>query len=111
MKPQSKITIFMVVMIVMLSIYYFTLGNDDKNKNNNLGGPNNQPTFRYDKYEELRNDLNSKRQTMIEGLNSELVSSDLSEQEKNETFSYIVELQNMTTRELNFEELLRNEDT
>lgn len=109
MKPQSKITIFMVVMIVMLSIYYFTLGNDDNDKKNNPGGPNNQPTFRYDHYEELRDQLSGERTAMMEELNALLVSSDLTEQEKNETFSYIVELQQMTTRELNFEELLRNE--
>ncbi|HEY8436034.1 MAG TPA: SpoIIIAH-like family protein [Haloplasmataceae bacterium] len=108
MKPQSKITIFMVVMIVMLSIYYFTLGGDD-NKNNNPGGPNNQPTFRYEPYEKLRTELQNSRKAMMEELNALLVSADLTEQEKNETFNYIVELQAMSTRELNFEEILRNE--
>lgn len=107
MKPQSKITIFMVVMIVMLSIYYFTLGGDDKN--NNLGGPNNQETFRYEPYEELRKQLSDDRQAMMSELNALLVSADLTEQEKNETFNYILELQQMSTREFQFEENMRNE--
>jgi stage III sporulation protein AH len=107
MKPQSKITVFMVVMIVMLSIYYFTLGGD-KTKETGNQDPTNTPVFRYEEYELLRAQLTDSRQALISQLQSNMVSADVSLDDKNLAINTMLEINNMTNKEFSFETSLRN---
>jgi stage III sporulation protein AH len=108
MKPQSKITVFMVVMIVMLSIYYFTLGGGDKSKETGNQDPTNTPVFRYEEYELLRAQLTDSRQALIAQLQTNMVSADVSLEDKNLAINTMYEINNMSNKEFSFETSLRN---
>lgn len=110
MKPQSKVTVFMVVMIVMLSIYYFTL---DGNKSKETGGgnnpPGNQEVFSYPVYNQLRQEIDKDRKELIMNLQTQMVSQPGSTESKNQVFSAITEIQKMSSDEFALEAMLRKE--
>lgn len=96
MKPQSKVTIFMVVMIVMLSIYYFTLPNKPVDDSNNTG----DTVVVEREFDPLREELQSVRETMYQQLNATLASTDSTVEEKNLAYETINTLQELTQNEL-----------
>lgn len=98
MKPQGKVTIFMVVMIVMLSVYYFFIPDKEVDKATTTQ-PNSQNVIRSEEYEQLRNDLEESRQTMITMLNGVLASTDVSVEDKNTAIESIQKIQTIAQNE------------
>lgn len=107
MKPQGKVTIFMVVMIVMLSIYYFALPNND---NKPKQPQNNTPIVnKSEEFEQLRTELNEKRYEMIASLQGVLASSDVPIEEKNTIIESIQKIHLLAQNESILELKLMNE--
>lgn len=106
MKPQSKITIFMVVMIVMLSIYYFTLNRNDTKDTGKKADPQNTQVFRYEEYELLRTQLRESRQEMIANLQAQIVSAS-DNNKRNQAMTAINEILTRQNNEYSFEIQLR----
>ncbi|QVK19206.1 SpoIIIAH-like family protein [Mycoplasmatota bacterium] len=100
MKPQGKVTIFMVVMIVMLSIYYFMLPD---NKNVDVGTTTTDQTDvtinKSAEYEQLRAELNESRQTMITTLQGVLASTNVTVEDKNVAIESIQRIQTLVQNE------------
>lgn len=107
MKPQSKVTIFMIVMIVMLSIYYFALPNNNENKK---PPQNTNPVVnKSEEFEQLRAELHDKRYEMIASLQGVLASSDISLEEKNNIIESIQKIHLLSQNEAMLETKLINE--
>lgn len=85
MKPQGKVTIFMIVMIVMLSIYYYALP-DNTNKQQTTTTKQQQVVNKSEEYEQLRKQLNEDRQAMIVSLQGVISSPTASIEQKNSAF-------------------------
>lgn len=100
MKPQGKVTIFMVVMIVMLSVYYFALPD---NKNVDVGttttGQTDVTINKSEEYEQLRTELNDSRQTMITTLQGVLAGTNVSVEDKNIAIETIQKIQTLVQNE------------
>ena len=107
MKPQSKITVFMVVMIVMLSIYYFTLGGDTTKETGNQN-PSNTEVFRYEEYEQLRAQISESREVTMTMLQTNITSADVSLDDKNLAINAMMDMNDMSTNEYSLETSLRN---
>ncbi len=98
MKPQGKVTIFMVVMIVMLSIYYFFIPDKEVDKGTTTQ-PISQNVNRSEEYELLRAELEEARQTMITTLNGVLASTEVGVEEKNSAIETIQKIQTIAQNE------------
>jgi stage III sporulation protein AH len=100
MKPQGKVTIFMVVMIVMLSIYYFALPD---NRGVDVGTTTTTQTDetinKSEEFEQLRADLSDNRQEMITTLQGVLASTSVSVDDKNIAIDTIQKIQTLVQTE------------
>ncbi len=99
MKPQGKVTIFMIVMIVMLSIYYFMLPDNDTKVGQKTTTKTSQTINKSEEFEQLRAELNEHRQTMISSLQGVLSSPNVSVEEKNTAIEAIQKIQTLTQNE------------
>ena len=104
MKPQGKVTIFMIVMIVMLSIYYFALP-DNKQPEEQTPPPQQQPVSEFAELRELRQEA---RETMIQQLYANIVSAEVSIDDKNAAMDTIRVLNELTLSEGQLESQLTN---
>ncbi|MDF2699319.1 MAG: SpoIIIAH-like protein [Haloplasmataceae bacterium] len=96
MKPQNKVTIFMLVMIVMLSIYYFAMPGKDKPIDDG-----DDPIFSQE-FIDLRKVKTDARQAMIEDL-YDYIGTDVNPDQVNAALSTISEITTLTTNESLFE--------
>lgn len=96
----------MVVMIVMLSIYYFTMDRNSK-ETGNPGGDDGVPTVRYEEYETVRAEIVQNRQNLISQLQTIIVSTEVSSEEKNTAIETIKTINQMGTNEFSLESNLR----
>ncbi len=100
MKPQGKVTIFMVVMIVMLSIYYFALPDNKPNEQGTTTTSDvNETINKSEEFEQLRQELNDSRQTMITTLQGVLASTNVSVEDKNVAIETIQKIQTLAQNE------------
>jgi len=99
MKPQGKVTIFMVVMIVMLSIYYFALPDKTNIGVGTTTSQTDETINKSDDYEQLRTELNESRQTMITTLQGVLASTNVSVEDKNVAIESINKIQTLAQTE------------
>jgi|SRR5690554_988995 len=106
MKPQGKVTIFMVVMIVMLSIYYFALPNNDDKK---LPQNTDPIVNKSEEFEQLRSELSERRYEMIASLQGVLASSEVPVEEKNNVIESIQKIHLLTQNETILELKLIND--
>ncbi|HEY8364366.1 MAG TPA: SpoIIIAH-like family protein [Haloplasmataceae bacterium] len=105
MKPQGKVTIFMIVMIVMLSIYYFALPNNNNPSNTtDVGNISNKS----EEFEQLRNQLQEKRYEMIASLQEILASAEVGVEEKNTAIEAIQKIHLLSQNEALLETRILN---
>ncbi len=108
MKPQGKVTIFMIVMIAMLSIYYFALPNNNHFGSTTTTGQANETINRSPEYEQLRSELSDSRETMITTLQGVLASSTVSVDDKNTAIETIQDIQTLVQNESILETQIMN---
>ena len=107
MKPQGKVTIFMIVMIVMLSIYYFALPNNS-DKNTNTTKDKGQQVVKSEEFEQLRAELSDKRHDMIVSLQGVLAQADVDIEQKNNVIETIQQIHLLSQNEALLETKLIN---
>lgn len=107
MKPQGKVTIFMIVMIVMLSIYYFALPNNS-DKNTTTTKDKGQQVVKSEEFEQLRAELSDKRHDMIVSLQGVLAQADVNIEQKNNVIETIQQIHLLSQNEALLETKLIN---
>jgi hypothetical protein len=107
MKPQGKVTIFMIVMIVMLSIYYFALPNNS-DKNTTTTKDKGQQVVKSEEFEQLRAELSDKRHDMIVSLQGVLAQADVDIEQKNNVIETIQQIHLLSQNEALLETKLIN---
>ncbi|ERJ13779.1 SpoIIIAH-like family protein [Haloplasma contractile] len=111
MKTQSKVTILMVTMIVMLSIYYFSLPNGTTDVVDNPtddGTTQVDEEFKSEEFVTLRTQLETSRQDYISQLRLLLSDAEISVAEKSRALDTMQQLSKIQENELMMETDLVN---
>lgn len=108
MIKRNKLSIFLVAVVIMLTIYY--IKTPTNTNSTNIGGGNKPVSSveRYPLYAETRINISKTRTTMIEESEAVLASSTTTVKEKETALETIANLNELTEKEITVETAIKN---